>query len=130
MLQLQRRRKARARKTKREETNLVCPPNANGAPSSPAVPVPHFPDLLNSIELNSIEGPADGERWKVQDSGAAGIFASDSAEFICGLWTSRPTAYKRPVCGSGNEMDLVRVAPGFCTFVSNSYLGESLFFFF
>lgn len=112
-------KKVRAR---RGDADTVCP--QNGAPLPP-VPLPQFPDLLNSIG----GGGPDGERWKVQENGVGKLFPSNTAEFSCGLWTSKPQVYKKPVCGSGNYLDSVRVSRGFYSYVANSYLGKFFFFF-
>ena len=123
--QLLQKNKARA-KTKRDGFgSTVCP--QNGAPLPPVpLPVPQFPDLLNSII-----GPSDGERWKDEEGDFAGAAVSmNTAEFYCALWTSKPRVYKKPVCGSGNYEDMVRVARAFYSYVANSRLGKYLFSFF
>ena len=145
---LLRNKKSKSRKKRdnaNTNTNTICPPPQNGdnslsSPSPPPppipVPVPQFPDLLNSI---TGPAPMDGDnRWrKVQEEGAgadagagtgAVFFAADEAEYYCGLWTSKPRAYKKPVCGSGNELDSNLVARAFYSYVRNSWLGEFFFF--
>lgn len=76
------------------------------------------------------------DRWKMEEETGAGadagagpaVFSADTAEYYCGLWTSEPGAYKKPVCGSGNELDSVLVARGFYSYVENSWLSKFLLF--
>lgn len=113
--QQQLQRKIKARRGKRD-TNTICSPN--GAPLPP-VSVPKFPDLLNSI--------TDPLSTEDEKNAVTDAFASNSAEYYCGAWTSRPELYIKPVCGSGNYLDMVRVARAFYSYVDKSHLGKSLF---